>query len=163
MSSFIYHVDNHTLYNWTNSGANLSSKMHEQMKQIKSSNSTSRKTNFALLAHAIVTNDLGNNQQVVSTVRILFSYQQIRAEIADILLPSILPFEDFTVDRVYLSNVLSLPSSGPLSISFVEMTHLPKHLLWLVARSMKTFEDMTLPKGTNICMSSVSPNSCGRW
>ena len=42
------------------------------------------------------------------------------------------------------------------------MTHLPKHLLWLVARSMKTLEDMTLPKGMNICMSSPSPNSWGR-
>lgn len=42
-------------------------------------------------------------------------------------------------------------------------SHLPKHLLWLVARSMKTLEEMTLPNGRNICMSSPSPNSWGRW
>ena len=39
----------------------------------------------------------------------------------------------------------------------------PKHLLWLVARSMKTLELITFPKGRNICMSSASPNSWGRW
>lgn len=39
----------------------------------------------------------------------------------------------------------------------------PKHLLWLVARSTKTLAEMTLPKGRNICMSSASPNSWGRW
>ncbi|KYN10347.1 hypothetical protein ALC57_17534, partial [Trachymyrmex cornetzi] len=42
-------------------------------------------------------------------------------------------------------------------------SHLPKHLLWLVARSMKTLDEMTLPNGRNICMSSPSPNSWGRW
>ncbi|EZA49735.1 hypothetical protein X777_11607, partial [Ooceraea biroi] len=41
-------------------------------------------------------------------------------------------------------------------------SHLPKHLLWLVARSMKTLEEITLPNGRNICMSSPSPNSWGR-
>ena len=35
----------------------------------------------------------------------------------------------------------------------------PKHLLWLVARSINTLELMTLPKGRNICISSASPNS----
>lgn len=39
----------------------------------------------------------------------------------------------------------------------------PKHLLWLVARSTNTLAEMTLPKGRNICMSSASPNSWGRW
>lgn len=39
---------------------------------------------------------------------------------------------------------------------------LPKHLLWLVARSTKTLAEMTLPKGKNICVSSASPNSWGR-
>lgn len=41
--------------------------------------------------------------------------------------------------------------------------NLPKHLLWLVARSMNTFELMTFPNGINICMSSASPNSWGKW
>ena len=40
---------------------------------------------------------------------------------------------------------------------------LPKHLLWLVALSMKTLELMTLPKGRNICINSASPNSWGKW
>ena len=39
----------------------------------------------------------------------------------------------------------------------------PKHLLWLVARSMNTLELITFPKGRNICISSASPNSWGRW
>lgn len=41
--------------------------------------------------------------------------------------------------------------------------NLPKHLLWLVARSINTFELITVPNGINICINSPSPNSWGRW
>lgn len=37
--------------------------------------------------------------------------------------------------------------------------HLPKHLLWFVARSTYTLALITLPNGINICASSASPNS----
>jgi hypothetical protein len=39
------------------------------------------------------------------------------------------------------------------------LCYLPKHLLWLVARSMNTLELITFPNGKNICISSASPNS----
>lgn len=57
-----------------------------------------------------------------------------------------------------LTWLLLLPS--PLLLPLLPAAgSLPKHLLWLVARSMNTLEEMMLPKGRNICISSLSPNS----
>lgn len=65
-------------------------------------------------------------------------------------------------DLISMSSYLRLRLTS-VSADALKMDDSPKHLLWLVARSMKTLEEMTVPKGRNICMSSLSPNSCGRW
>lgn len=65
-------------------------------------------------------------------------------------------------DLISVSSYLRLRLTS-VSADALKMDDSPKHLLWLVARSMKTLEEMTVPKGRNICMSSLSPNSCGRW
>ena len=39
---------------------------------------------------------------------------------------------------------------------------LPKHFDWFVARSMKTFAEMTVPNGAKIFAKSASVMSCGK-